>query len=282
VARDLPLRVALGELDTGWHDPATALARAERVVTQSAAQGAQLVVLPEMCTTGFTMRAEDWAEPLDGPSAHRLAAMAAVDRVWVLGGLAVRAKARGAERPVMHNAAVLFDPAGRLHATYVKQRVFSFAGEHESYMPGDAPLVVDIHGVRISPFICFDLRFPELFREVATQVDAIVVIANWPAERRAHWDVLVRARAIENQCFMIAVNRTGDGGGVRYDGGSAAYGPWGETLPNLSRPQDGPAIVSVDVQRVREIRARYPFLNEAHRGASGDVAIGGLAQLYAR
>jgi omega-amidase len=235
-----------------------------------------------MCTTGFTMRAEDWAEPLDGPSAHRLAAMAAVDRVWVLAGLAVRAKARGAEPPVMHNAAVLFDPAGRLHATYVKQRVFSFAGEHESYMPGDAPVVVTIQGVRISPFICFDLRFPELFREVAGEMDAIVLIANWPAERRAHWDVLVRARAIENQCFMIAVNRTGEGGGVRYDGGSAAYGPWGEPLPNLSRPQEGPAIVSIDVERVREIRTRYPFLNDAHRAASDPSTPGALAEPYAR
>jgi omega-amidase len=209
------------------------------------------------------MHAEDWAEPIDGPSARRLAAMAAVDKVWLLAGLAVRVKARGAEPPVMHNVAALFDPSGRLHATYAKQRVFTFAGEHESYMPGDAPVVVDIHGVRISPFICFDLRFPELFRAVATEVDAIVLIANWPAERRAHWDVLVRARAIENQCYLIAVNRTGDGGGVHYDGGSAAYGPWGELLPNSSRAQDGPLIVSIDIQRVREVRARYPFLNDA-------------------
>jgi omega-amidase len=216
-----------------------------------------------MCTTGFTMHAEEWAEPLDGPSARRLAAMAAVDKVWVLAGLAVRATARGADPPVMHNVAALFDPMGRLAATYVKQRVFTFAGEHESYVPGDAPVVVDIEGVRLSPFICFDLRFPELFRAVAAQVDAIVVIANWPAERRAHWDVLVRARAIENQCFLIAVNRTGDGGGVHYDGGSVAYGPWGEPLPGVSRTQDGPAIVSIDVERVQEIRARYPFLDDA-------------------
>jgi predicted amidohydrolase len=235
-----------------------------------------------MCTTGFTMRADDWAEPIDGPSAHRLAAMAAVDRVWLLAGLAVRAKARGAEPPVMHNAAVLFDPAGRLHATYVKQRVFSFAGEHESYVPGHAPVVFTIEGVRISPFICFDLRFPELFREVAAQADAIALIANWPAERRAHWDVLVRARAIENQSFMIAVNRTGEGGGVRYDGGSVAYGPWGEALPRLSGPKAGPAIVSIDVQRVREIRARYPFLNDAHRAVSGHSTAGALAEPYAR
>jgi predicted amidohydrolase len=234
-----------------------------------------------MCTTGFTMHPEDWAEPVDGPSARRLAAMAAVDKVWLLAGLAVRASASGAEPPVMHNVAALFDPSGRLHATYAKQRVFTFAGEHESYVPGDAPVVVDIEGVRISPFICFDLRFPELFRAVATDVDAIVLIANWPAERRAHWDVLVRARAIENQCFVIGVNRTGDGGGVHYDGGSAAYGPWGESLPNLSRTQDGPAIVSIDVDRVREIRARYPFLNDAQKVGSRISTRDTLVQPYA-
>lgn len=228
------------------------------------------------------MHAEEWAEPIDGPGAQRLAAMAAVDKVWLLAGLAVRAKKRGSRPPVMHNVAALFDPAGRLHATYVKQRVFTFAGEHESYAAGDTPLVVTIQGVRISPFICFDLRFPELFRAVAAEVDAIVLIANWPAERRAHWDVLVRARAIENQCYMVAVNRTGDGGGLHYDGGSAAYGPWGEPLPNLSRPQDGPAIVSLDVQRVREIRARYPFLNDAaplpSRSATPDPLFPGYAR----
>jgi predicted amidohydrolase len=81
---------------------------------------------------------------------------------------------------------------------------------------------------------------------------------------------------------VIAVNRTGDGGGVHYDGGSAAYGPWGESLPNLSPPRDGPAVVSIDVQRVREIRARYPFLDEAHRAASHHSAAGALAQPYAR
>jgi omega-amidase len=235
-----------------------------------------------MCTTGFTMHAEDWAEPLDGPSGQRLAAMAAVDKVWLLAGLAVRSKTRGAELPVMHNVAALYDPAGRLHATYVKQRVFSFAGEHESYVAGKAPVVVTVQGVRISPFICFDLRFPELFRAVAAEVDAIVLIANWPAERRAHWDVLVRARAIENQCFMVAVNRTGDGGGLHYDGGSAAYGPWGEPLPNVSGPHDGPAIVSLDVQRVREIRARYPFLNDAEQEIPRTSVPGALVPRYAR
>jgi predicted amidohydrolase len=218
-----------------------------------------------MCTTGFTMDAATWAEPLDGPSAARLAAAARAHRVWVLAGLATRGDG-SAGRSAMHNVAALFDPAGALHAVYRKQRVFRFAGEDESYTPGAAPMVLTIQGVRVSPFICFDLRFPELFRAMAADVDALLLIANWPVARRAHWDVLVRARAIENQCFMVAVNRIGVGGGIEYDGGSVAYDPWGERLipaaPRRPRDSDAPAVVTLDVARVREIRARYPFLDE--------------------
>jgi predicted amidohydrolase len=267
------LRVALGELDTGWHQPARALDGIERVAVAAAAAGAHLVVLPEMCTTGFTMEASDWAESLDGASARRLAAIAAEQRIWVLAGLSVREESVNGGRDVFHNVAALYDASGRLRATYRKQRMFSYASEHETYEPGDAPVVVTIQGVRVSPFICFDLRFPELFRAVARDVDAMIVIANWPAERRAHWDVMLRARAIENQCFVLGVNRTGAGGGVRYDGGSAAYGPWGEPLLNVGvadRPGGSgqPAtpspvdIVTIDTAGVRDVRARYPFLIE--------------------
>jgi omega-amidase len=268
-----PLRVALGQLDTGWHEPARALDAVERAAAEAAAGGAHLVALPEMCTTGFTMEASDWAESLDGPSARRLAGIAAAHRVWVLAGLSVREESVVGGEDVFHNVAVLYDASGHVHAAYRKQRMFSYASEHETYEPGDSPVVATIHGVRVSPFICFDLRFPELFRAVAKDVDAIVVIANWPAERRSHWDVMLRARAIENQCYVVGVNRTGAAGGVLYDGGSAAYDPWGEPLSNqgvadrkgerkkrtANRPMD---IVTLDATRVQDVRARYPFLNE--------------------
>jgi omega-amidase len=268
-----PLRVALGELDTGWHQPTEALDAVERIADAAAAAGAHLVALPEMCTTGFTMEASDWAESLDGPSARRIAGIAAAHRVWVLAGLSVRDESVGGSQDVFHNVAVLYDASGRVHAAYRKQRMFSYASEHQTYEAGDSPVVATIQGVRVSPFICFDLRFPELFRAVARDVDAMVVIANWPAERRAHWDVMLRARAIENQCYVVGVNRTGAGGGVLYDGGSAAYGPWGEPLSSVDvadperetkkRAASAPVeIVTLDAERVRDVRARYPFLNE--------------------
>jgi omega-amidase len=253
-----PLRVALGEYDTGWHDAATSLARAGELVARAASAGARLVVLPETCTTGFTMDAERFAEPADGPAARALAALARAHGVWILAGLALRGE--GDARP--SNAAMVLDPSGAAVALYRKQRLFAYAGEHRHYSAGDAPAVVTVEGVRVAPFICYDLRFPELFRRVAADVDLLVVIANWPAERRAHWDALVRARAIENLCYVAAVNRTGEGGTLRYDGGSVAYGPWGELEACAAAAGDVPATVDVDPAEVARVRVAYPFLDD--------------------
>ena len=247
------LRVALGEYDTGWHDAPASLARATQLVRAAAAEGAALVVLPEMCTTGFTMDATQ-AQPLDGSSAAALAALARGSRVHLLAGLAAHDATDG--RAV--NVAALFDEEGGRIATYRKQRVFAYAGEDAVYTPGTTPTCVTVHGLRLATFVCYDLRFPELFRAVAREVDAMIVIANWPAARRPHWDVLVRARAIENQCYVVAVNRTGDGGGLAYDGGSVAYDPWGDRLAVTGAVP----CVDLDAARVTEVRTAYPFLRD--------------------
>lgn len=250
------LRVALGEYDIGWHDPQGSVTRAEGLIRDAAAGGARLVVLPEMCATGFTMDVE-FAEPVDGPSARRLAQAAARNDVWVLAGLATTG-APGTDPTCAYNSALLFSPTGGLLSMYHKQRLFAYAGEHESYATGNQSATTTIEGIRVSPFICYDLRFPELFREAAADTDLMVVIASWPSSRQQHWDVLVRARAIENQCYVAAVNRIGGGGGLHYSGGSAAYDPWGEPLAATNA--NGVRIVDVDAARVEEIRSRYPFL----------------------
>jgi len=256
------LRVALGEYDTGWHDPATSLVRAGAVIERAARARARLVVLPEMATTGFTMDAAGQATSIGGDVVARLRDLARMNAVWLIAGVALRSDGAphalpetGAHRA--SNAALVIDPAGELVAAYHKQRCFAYAGEHQSYDAGESPAVVTIDGVRVAPFICYDLRFPELFRAVAGDVDLIVLIANWPAVRRTHWDVLVRARAIENLAYVVAVNRIGEGDGIAYDGGSVAYDPWGERLAG-----DTGALQVVEVSRARvaEVRGRYPFL----------------------
>lgn len=249
------LVVALGEYDTGWHDPAGSLDRAEQIVRQSVARGAELVVLPEMCTTGFTMEPAELAEPLDGPSARRLRDIARSAGASIIAGIATRSD------DASYNSAMAIDAEGNIAAEYRKQRLFSYAGEGAAYASGVGSCVLQIHGVRLGVFICFDLRFPELFRAVARDVDALVVIANWPAARRAHWDALLRARAIENQCYVVAVNRTGNGGNLQYDGGSTVIDPWGNTVAR-SIGAENPAICTIDAEVVERTRAEYPFLRE--------------------
>lgn len=247
------LRVALGEYDIGWQDPQGSLARADALVARAAGAGARLVALPEMCATGFTMDAERWAEPLDGRSATQLSAIAARHGVWIIAGLAARVG------NVARNVAMVLDPSGARVAAYHKQRVFAFGGEHAAYTPGDAPVTVAVEGVRVSPFVCYDLRFPELFRRVARESDLLVLVANWPAARRAHWDLLLRARAVENLCHVVGVNRTGTGGSLTYDGGSAAWSPWGDPLAPVA---SNPTVVEVDPATVASTRAKYPFLDD--------------------
>jgi omega-amidase len=261
-----PLRIALGQYDTGWHDPARSLERAQQVVAKAAQAGARVVVLPETCTSGFTMESARYAEDLAGSSLRELSRLAKQHKVHILAGVPVRKEDGPA---CAYNSALLVDPAGGLRAHYDKQRLFALGGEDVAYTPGLTPVITDIDGVRIAPFICYDLRFPELFRAVGPYVDAIVLIANWPVQRRQHWDALLVARAIENQCYVIAVNRIGEGGGASYDGGSVVIDPWGETL--LS-PDEGDAAqqaftADIDPELVGKVRRKYPFVQDCRNAA---------------
>ena len=262
-----PLRIAIGEYDTGWHSPDASLARADAIVRDAAGCGARVVVLPEMATSGFTMDPAQ-AVPLDSAPVKELRAIAQRHATWVIAGVALAEPGMASDAAsgsaCVVNAALAIDPAGTIVAVHRKQRLFAFAGEHEVYTPGTSATTLTIDGVRIGLLICYELRFAEVFAAVADQVDCIVLIANWPAARRPHWDALLRARAIENQCAVIGVNRTGTGGGIAYDGGSAAYDAWGDAL--VASEGCPVAVVTVDAGAVADIRGRYPFLRDRSRG----------------
>jgi omega-amidase len=246
------LRVALGEFDTGWHDVTRSLARAREIARQAKSAGADLLLLPEMFATGFTMDARGFAEPVGGPIARAIGKLAAAEGLWIVAGISVRKKG---ERFV--NTAQVFAPDGRSQAEYEKQRLFVYADEDQIYSAGDAPCIIEINGVEAAVLICFDLRFPELFRRQSRDVDAFFLIANWPSSRQQHWDVLTRARAIENQCYVVAVNRTGEGGGLQYNGGSVAYDPFGERC-DVSSDNSPLRIATVSAARVEEVRTSFP------------------------
>jgi omega-amidase len=245
-------RVALGEYDTGWQDPTQSLTGARDLAKQARAAGADLLVLPEMCASGFTMDAEQFAEPADGPSIRALSEIAEDNKLWIIAGLSMRRDGK------YLNSAVAFARDGSIAATYDKQRLFGYANETEIYSAGDGPCIVEINGVSLALFVCFDLRFPELFRQVRPRADAFVVIANWPSTRQTHWEVLTQARAIENQCFVVAVNRIGEADGLVYNGGSMVLDPWGERR-DLLVPGSSLRIGEISKGAVAKIRKAFPL-----------------------
>jgi predicted amidohydrolase len=208
-----------------------------------------------MATTGFTMDTS-MAVSVDGPEVGGLQRIARETGRWLIAGVALADETD--ERAV--NASLAIDPSGEIAAVHRKQRLFAYAGEHEHYAPGHVGTTIAINGVRLGLFICYELRFPEVFAPIAADVDGMIVIANWPVARMAHWDALLRARAIENQCYVIGVNRLGVANGLEYPGGSAALDPWGNLMTGAV--VSGTRIVSLDTERVASVRAEYPFLKD--------------------
>lgn len=250
----MTLRVAALQFDIAWENREGNFEAVRAGVAGAAAEGARLVVLPEMFATGFSMNTAVIGEPLDGPTSRFLTEVAREHEVWVGGSVAER----DAGRPRPHNRFVLAAPDGTAHR-YAKRHLFSFGGEDEHYESGDAATIVDVEGVRCSLHVCYDLRFGEDFWALAPDVDCHLVIANWPRPREAHWTALLVARAIENQAWVVGVNRVGQGGRLDYAGGSAIIDPFGEVVAR-ARESSALLVADVDPGRVRQVRKRWPFV----------------------
>lgn len=240
------------QLDVSWENPPENFERVEHLALPAVQAGARLLVLPEMFATGFSMA----SERVSGHAPEILeflAGLASRHGVWVLGGYAEH----GVPRP--HNACALFDPQGDQALLYHKIHPFSLANEPEHYAAGNALATQAVEGVRVTPLICYDLRFPEVFRVVADATDLYIVIASWPAPRREAWRLLLRARAVENQAFVLGVNRVGDGDGLHYSGDSALLDPMGQ---ELAAAAEQPAVIlgDVDSEAVAAGRRQFSFL----------------------
>ena len=247
------LTVAVVQHDIDWEDRPATLARLEPVVARATDAGARLVVLSEMFAVGFSMNTDLTAEAEDGPTTQWLADSAARLGTWICGTLPVRA----AGERLAHNTFVLASPTGEVHR-YRKIHPFTYGGEREAFAGGEAILTVDVEGVRVTPFVCYDLRFADVFWEAAAATDLYVVAANWPDTRRRHWSALLVARAIENQAYVVGCNRVGTGGRLSYVGDSAVISPMGDVLASAAEVETT-LLVDVDPARVAEVRDRFPF-----------------------
>ena len=258
------MRVAAVQHDVVWEDADATRQHLTPLIKQAVDAGARLVVLTEMFATGFSMNVDVVAEKPGGPNEQFLADQAAEHGVWIIGSISQWAEDHGPNSQQntgetrAQNVAVLAGPDGQRHR-YAKIHPFSYSGEDKHYAPGNELLTVPVDDLRVSILICYDLRFADEFWQLAHDTDLYLVVANWPEPRREHWRALLRARAIENQAYLVGVNRIGVGDGINYTGDSVILDPLGRTLAEASLTET--VLVSeVDPAEVERVRTRFPFL----------------------
>jgi predicted amidohydrolase len=252
------MRIAAVQHDIVWNDRSANFSRLAPKIAAAVAGGADLVLLTETFSTGFAVDDPDLGEPEGGPSSQFLVEQAIHHGAWVCGSCPeVPAGSDPADtRPA--NSFVLAGPDGTVHR-YHKIHPFTFGGEDRYFRPGDRFVQVEIDGVRVTPFVCYDLRFADEFWGLAPTTDVYLVPANWPEPRRAHWMALLQARAIENQAYVVGCNRVGEGGGLSYVGDSRIVDPLGELLATGSQ-RETTLFADIDPATVAGVRDRFRFL----------------------
>ncbi len=243
-------RISLVQADMRWEDP-----EANRKLLDKLTIGltgkTHLILFPEMFTTGFTMAPEGFGEPPGGPTVAYMKKMAAMRQAAVAGSYILR------ENDRFFNAFLFVTPEGE-SIRYDKRHLFRMGEEHLHYSPGNRQVVINYKGIRIKPFICYDLRFPVWIRSRA-DADLLLFVANWPASRREVWKSLLTARALENQVYVAGVNRVGvDGREIAYTGDSRVISPRGEVLAELPENKEGVITASLDMEALEAFRKKFP------------------------
>jgi len=262
------MRVGLASLDQQWEDKQRNFERCSELALGAAAQGCTIVVFPEMTLTGYSMNVGRTAEPADASeSLQRFGTIAKATGIHNVFGATLTNP--GATRPV--NALCHADPAGGVRVVYEKIHLFTFAAEDESFQPGRAKGFVETPEGRLAASICYDLRFPELYAAVAKDSDGAICIANWPNGRVAHWRALLVARAIENQMYLIGVNRIGrDGNGLNYDKSSLVVDPTGVVM-QPDRESAELDVYEVDLEVTHRYRAQFPTVRDKRPTTYGQL-----------
>jgi len=250
------MRLSIIQTTLHWENPDANRVMLTNTLAPLAGQ-TDLIVLPEMYTTGFSMNAAALAEDMDGPTIHWMREQAAASGAAIAGSFICRAGER------YFNRLVFMRPDGSFQH-YDKRHLFGLAGEHKTYSPGTERLLVEWMGWRVCPLICYDLRFPVWSRQRrAEPYDLLLYVANWPSRRGHHWRSLLPARAIENQCYVAGINIFGaDGNGNEYQGDSGVWDFSGQCLCQISG-QAGVFTTTLRLEDMQAYRRQLPFLDDA-------------------
>jgi omega-amidase len=248
------LKVSSIQTQLHWEDKEENLKMFDSLI-KNMKEETDLILLPEMFSTGFTMQAEEFYEEMDGEYINWMKEMATLKDAAIAGSLIIK------EHDKYYNRLVFVEPYGTIHY-YNKRHLFSMGDEHKHYTAGEEKRIVTYREWNLNLTVCYDLRFPKWLRnEAQNRYDALIVLANWPEKRMEHWDALLKARAIENQCYVIGVNRIGeDGNGIPHVGHTSVYHPFG-TNEYLSEQAE----IHTHVLSAHELklnRRQFPFLND--------------------
>lgn len=252
------LKIGLVQSSQYWENKQANLIHFESLI-HSLDQDTDILIFPEMFHTGFTMNAINMAEQMNGLGIKWLRSVAAEKNVAVVASLIIE------EGSNYFNRMVFVEPEGTIHS-YDKRKLFTLAKEDDHYSSGTKNTIVQFKGWKFLLQVCYDLRFPEIARNKVKEdkfdYDVLLYVANWPKKRATHWQTLLKARAIENQCYVVAVNRVGkDANDLAYSGNSALIDPLGEVITEVI-DQEKVIYSFIEENRLKDIRAKLPFLKD--------------------
>ncbi len=249
-----PLTVAILQTTIEWENPSKNLKVLQDKINTIPSR-ADLVILPEMFTSGFTMNAAQVAETMTGKTIAWLKALSKAKDVAIMGSLII------SKENTFFNRLVFVEPSGVI-TSYDKRHTFTLAGEHNIYKSGSKKVIINYKGWSICPLICYDLRFPVWARNTENY-DLLIYVANWPKVRISAWDTLLKARAIENMSYCIGVNRVGlDGNDYEYTGHSAAYDVLGYRLDTIPEGEDCAEVITLYKADIKKYREKLGFLKD--------------------
>jgi predicted amidohydrolase len=251
------MNIACVQFDIAWEDKAANCAKISALLRAANVPRGSLVLLPEMFATGFSMNVAAIAEEQGGTTEQFVAATARELGIFLLAGVVTKNNdGRG------RNESVTFSPEGKLLARYCKMQPFTLGGETACYQAGESATVFSCGEISVAPFICYDLRFPEVARSVAARRPHLMTfIANWPNTRLHHWPRLLQARAIENQCYVAGVNRIGNDPRYQHSGRTMIIDPHGEILADAG-DKDCVIQAKLDLAWLAEYRKSFPALDD--------------------
>ena len=251
-----PLKISIVQTDIAWENKQENL-RMLREKLHALRGTTEIVVLPEMFSTGFTMKSRELAEPVSGITVRILKELAADFQLALCGSFIC------SERSNYYNRAFFITPEGE-EFYYDKRHLFRMGNEAEYFSSGNNKLIISYRGWNICLLVCYDLRFPVWSRNVNNEYDLLIYVASWPQARRLAWDTLLYARALENMCYVCGVNRIGvDGNKLIYNGGSVVFSAKGEVLASVPDGEEGIETVSLSLISLQQLRDKFPVWKDA-------------------